>query len=85
MSIEEKVKEIICDVLGQDPSSFLLTNDDYLLAGGVNMDSVLIIEAIVVIEETFSICFDDTDLTIENFSCISQIAAAVREKMDEHE
>ena len=49
--------------------------------GGLNVDSIAIVELIVLIEERFSISFDDADLVPETFQTLGVLAGKVDAKL----
>ena len=51
--------------------------------GGLNVDSIAIVELIVSIEEKFSISFDDADLVPETFRTLRVLADKIDVKLSE--
>lgn len=80
MNINDKVKELIIDKAGLDKEISDIKNEEYLLSGGYNLDSVVIIEIISELEEIFDIIFDDEDISLENFSSVNNIVNIVKSK-----
>lgn len=78
--IEEDIKKIIIDTVGLNLTVDDINDDDFLLSGGLNLDSVAIIEIIVSIEEAFDIVFADEDVSVELFSSVKNIADKIRQK-----
>lgn len=81
-SIETEIKQAIIDELGLDISIKDIDDEEYLLTGGIGLDSIAMIEIFVALEEKFNIYFEDYDLLPENMVNIKTIAELVRNKKD---
>ena len=57
MNIETKVKEILCELSGEEN----LENTDHL-QGDLALDSLMMVTMLVEIEETFAIELDEADM-----------------------
>ena len=53
-----------------------------LLEGGLELDSVQIVEFISAIEQHFDLEFDDSELDPENFSSLQVLADVISRKVD---
>lgn len=82
MNLKNKIKEIIIDQLGLSISANDISDEDYLLAGGLNIDSISMIEIIVRLETEYDISFSDEEMTIETFINILSIEELVLKKLD---
>lgn len=77
---EELIKELELELAVDE-----ILDEDFLLAGGYNLDSIKIIEMVVSLEEIFDIYFDDDELSIETFRTIKNIAKIVNKKIEQKE
>jgi acyl carrier protein len=57
-----------------------LTAEVALAEGGLNLDSVNLLELIVKVEEAFGVTIEDEDISAEMFSTLGSLAAFVRQK-----
>lgn len=57
MNIETKIKEILCELSGEET----IENTDYL-QGDLALDSLMMVTMLVEIEETFEIELDEADM-----------------------
>ena len=81
-SIELEIKQAIIDELDLDISTKDIDDEDYLLLGGIGLDSIAMIEVLVTIETKFDIYFEDYELLPENMVNVKTIAALVRNKRE---
>lgn len=82
MDLKNKIKEIIIEQLGLSISANDISDEDYLLAGGLNIDSISMIEIIVRLETEYDISFSDEEMTIETFINILSIEELVSKKLN---
>lgn len=75
-SIEKKVLQIACGVLGRNETELTLNT----ALTDMDIDSIVYLELLVDIECEFEIEFEDEDLLIETFTSIGDIVDAVRRK-----
>ncbi|MCK5802159.1 MAG: acyl carrier protein [Lentisphaeria bacterium] len=76
--MEETLKELIVERLFLDIAPSDIQTDAELSEYGV--DSFLLLELIVAIEEMFEVQFDPTDITTETLQSVATIAELVRSK-----
>jgi acyl carrier protein len=57
-----------------------LTAETPLVEGGLNLDSVNLLELVVKAEEAFGITIEDEDISAELFTTLGSLAAFVRQK-----
>lgn len=69
--MQEKVKDILSEVLKLEESTSNITEDMNLIELGLN--SLNAIEIVVYLEEAFDIQIDDEDLMIEYLASLKQI------------
>jgi acyl carrier protein len=58
-----------------------LTPETSLVEGGLNLDSVALLELIVGVEEAFGVCIEDDELSVDLVASIGSLAAFVRHKL----
>lgn len=76
--IESKVCEVVSRV-GQYNTDNIEVNSD--LRDNYGIDSIVLVELLVELEDTFGITFDSSFLTYETFSTINAISDYVFEKV----
>lgn len=79
--VEDCVKEIIIKELGLNISVSDIKDEEFLLDGGLNIDSIMILEIIVELEEMFNITFNDEDINLEVFTSVGEISKFIRSKL----
>ena len=78
--VEREIAGILTkDLVGIDAGA-PLTGATPLIEGGLNLDSVNLLELLVRIEETFGITVEDEDIRAELFTTIESLADFVRQK-----
>ena len=77
MNYEEKIAEIITQVVSEEGIEVKVDYDSDIMDFGLN--SITIIKTIVYMEEEFEIEFDDEYLTTDAFKTIRDIANYIRE------
>lgn len=75
------MKEIIYDIIKRNTSSSVDINDDTSLAE-MGIDSVEFITMIIVLEEEFSIRFEDIQLVYDNYRTIGQFVSVVQQAIE---
>ena len=73
----EKLKKIIVEQLDVNLSYQEFDQTTPLFEGGLAMDSIVFTEFIVLLEQSFSIEFDDEQLAVENFFNLEKIAETI--------
>lgn len=81
--IEYKIKQAIISELELNITPEDIKNDDFLMAGDYQMDSIQVIELIAEFEDLFDIYFEVDELDMTNFSCVNSIMEVVQKKIDE--
>ncbi|MCP3944379.1 MAG: acyl carrier protein [Desulfobacteraceae bacterium] len=81
MHLEKQLKQLIIETAGLDLQVEDIKNDEFLLGGGLNLDSKIIIELVCNIEDTFEIVYEDEDITIENFNSVDCIAEYIKNRI----
>ena len=77
-SLELQLKELIVERLFLEIDADQIGDDTPLTDYGV--DSFLLLELIVALEEVFDVKFDQSDITAEVLKTVSSMAALVRSK-----
>jgi len=78
MTIEESLKELIVERLFLDIAPTDIETDVPLTDCGV--DSFLLLELIVAMEEIFEVAFEQTDITSETLKSVATLAELIRGK-----
>lgn len=78
MTVEETLKELIVERLFLDIEPGDIETDVELVEYGV--DSFLLLELIVAIEEMFDVKFEQTDITSETLRSVQALTELVRSK-----
>jgi acyl carrier protein len=79
--LEDQIKEIIIREVGLEMAPEEIADDEFLLGGGLNLDSVIIIELVLSLEEHFDFVFEDEDISRELFSSVKSVADFIRSKL----
>lgn len=83
-NIEERVKEIIVNILNADIAPGDIDDDQLLIGGSLGLDSVLTLEVIFEIEMEFDIDVPDEDLVLELFDSVSSLSDYIRKKAEKN-
>ena len=83
--IEAKIRKIIVEHLELDVKVKQVTVETPLIDGGLNMDSINVLELISLIEEEFGIAVRDEDMSVELIGTIASLAAYIRKQLEEGE
>ncbi|MCG8634489.1 MAG: phosphopantetheine-binding protein [Desulfobacterales bacterium] len=75
--IIESLKQIIASELDVNISVGEIDENTSLFEEGIGLDSVVIVEFITLIEETFGFQFSEAELTMEMFDNLKAVAEAV--------
>lgn len=78
--IEQRIAQILKSMV-PELGGVTLTPDMPLVEGGLNLDSVNLLELIVGLEETFGITVEDNELSLELISTVGSLANHVRAKL----
>ena len=78
MTTEETLKELIVERLFLDVAPADIGTDAALADYGV--DSFLLLELIVAMEEMFEVTFEQTDITSETLQSVASLAALIKAK-----
>lgn len=74
------LKSLIASELDVDLDLDDIDDNASFFEGGLNVDSIAIVEFIVLIEEKFSISFEDADLVPETFQTLRVLAEKIDAK-----
>ena len=80
-SIEDRIKELIVQVLELEVNPGEIEDDDLLFGGEIGLDSTATLELTAGIEETFGIKIGDEELTTALFESVDSLTEFVREKL----
>lgn len=81
--IEGRIKRIIVEELELGDKVKHVTGETQLIDGGLNMDSINVLELISLIEEEFGITVRDEDMSVELLGNIASLSAYVRKQLEE--
>ena len=81
--VETKIRKIIVENLELDVKARQVTNETPLIDGGLNMDSINVLELISLIEEEFGITVRDEDMSVELLGTIASLGAYVWKQLEE--
>jgi acyl carrier protein len=83
--IKTKLKELIVTKLDANIRMDDLTDDEAsLFEGGVGLDSISIVNFIVVIEKYFGFRFEDEEVSMELFTNLNTLSAFIGQKLVVH-
>jgi len=80
--IKGMVKDIILHELDSNISEEDIRDDISLYDDGLGLDSIAIINFIVLVEKKFDISFDETEINAQLFSSINSVVAFLQAKLD---
>lgn len=78
--LEDRIRQLLAERLMLKPSAAEAIADDTDLTLEVGMDSPMVMEMVIGIEEILGVEFGDTEFSLAKFSTVAKIAAAVRAK-----
>ena len=76
----DKIKKILVDEFDVTMDLETIDENSSLFEGGLNIDSLGIVELICVLEENFDIQFEDDDLNPQYFENIKSLTTLVEQK-----
>ena len=77
--ITSKISRYIAAELLKSPDR-QIQSDEPLISGGL-VDSFSLVDLALFIEETFGVRIDDTELNVDTFDTLQQLAALVKNRM----
>lgn len=75
-----KLKDLIVYELDINVKREELSDDSPLLEGGIGLDSISIVNLIVLIEKNFNIRFQDEEITMDLFSDLDTLSSFIESK-----
>jgi len=81
-SVKDRLKEIIANDLDADIKAEDIRDDISLYEDGIGLDSISIVNFIVIIENRMQVNFEGDEINAELFSSINNVAALVASKLD---
>lgn len=78
LTLEEQIKELLVERLFLDLEPSQIENETQLSEYGV--DSFLMLELVVAMEEIFSVTFEPSDITAAALKTVSSLAALIQAK-----
>ncbi len=78
LNLEDQIKELLVERLFLDLQPSQIENDTLLSEYGV--DSFLMLELVVAMEEIFAVHFEAADITAEALKTVSSLATLIRSK-----
>lgn len=79
-SIIERLKDLISTGLDTPIPRDSIGDNTPLFDQGLGLDSVILVELILLVEKEFGVKFSDAELDPDAFSTVATLAAAVRSK-----
>jgi acyl carrier protein len=76
----ETLKAILTEDMDLGLSADSLNQGTSLLEGGLDLDSIVLVELIGAIEERFDFQFDDADLRTSSFENLGSLAAVIEKR-----
>ncbi len=80
--VEAGIKKIIVENLELDVKVGRITPETPLIDGGLNMDSIAVLELISLVEEEFGITVRDEDMSVELLGTVGSLAAYIRKQLE---
>ena len=77
--IQSKISRYIAEELLKSPDR-QIQPDEPLISGGL-VDSFSLVDLALFIEETFGVRIDDTELNVDTFDTLEQLASLVKSRM----
>lgn len=81
-SIKEKLREVIVEDLDANIDAGGLRDDVSLYDDGLGLDSIAIINLIVLVEKKFDINFEEHEISSNIFSSIDQLSRFISSKVN---
>ena len=78
LTLEDKIKELLVERLFLDLEPSQIEKDTHLSEYGV--DSFLMLELVVAMEEIFAVHFEPADITAQALKTVSSLATLIRSK-----
>jgi acyl carrier protein len=78
--ITSKLKDLIAYELDINIKREEIADDSPLLEGGIGLDSISIVNLIVLIEKNFNIRFQDEEITMDLFSDLNTLSSFIESK-----
>jgi acyl carrier protein len=80
-SVRSKIKEILVNDLDANVNAEDVRDEVSLYEDGIGLDSISVVNLIVLIEKKFSISFEDADLNYYLFSSINHLTEVICKKI----
>ncbi|MCK4590233.1 MAG: acyl carrier protein [Candidatus Latescibacteria bacterium] len=80
-SIEDRIKELIVQILELEVNPSEIEDDDLLFGGEIGLDSTATLELTAGIEETFGIRIGDEELITALFESVDSLTKFIKEKL----
>lgn len=78
--VEGRIADFV-RVIRPDLAAHSIAVDTPLIEGGVNMDSVNLLELLVMVEEEFSVTVEDEDLSVDLLRDVRSLGAFVQARL----
>ncbi|OQY29632.1 MAG: hypothetical protein B6I38_08040 [Anaerolineaceae bacterium 4572_5.1] len=79
-SIEEQISHFICEEIIHQPERVLASTEP-LLSSGL-LDSFSLMDISLFVEDNFGVRIDDTELNVDTFDTLEELAVLIRNRMD---
>ncbi len=81
MRIEDVIKKSIIEENNLDISINDIDDNMQLMGGTLNLDSVVLLELVINLEDEFDFMFEDDELTKEIFDSVASLSRYIKEKI----
>lgn len=79
--VVQRLKKILAEDLNLSVDIDQIADDAALTDGGLNLDSIVIVELIALIETRFNFQFEDADLRTSTFANLKALAAVIAKRI----
>jgi acyl carrier protein len=81
-TIIDRLKRVLATNLARTRAAEEIGDDEPLMGGGLNLDSIGIVELVELVETEFKFQFDDADLRTATFESVRTLAGAIAGRLD---
>jgi len=81
-TVIQALKEVLATKLTRDRAAAEISDDEPLMEGGLNLDSIGIVELIGLVESEFKFQFADADLRTATFESVRTLADVISGRLD---
>jgi len=81
-TVIQTLKTLLATKLPSNRAAETIDDDEPLMEGGLNLDSIGIVELIGLVESEFAFQFDDTDLRTATFENVRSLADVIANRLN---